>query len=307
MIKKLSALLVDPQIATRSRLKEAIKSFVLRASITQVRSLKEAQQKLEVSEPFDVIFLSSQSSKEELLKAVTDLRTSQHIRGARIVVTLKGEHQEGNFVSSLFRHGVHGFVCEPFSPDHLAELISVLDKKEDQQGSDAERMKGSVSFLIGDIITHLDDVSLGEAEGKVRGRSKKKLKEAAKSLQDINSLDPAMVEKLLLSKFLEAPVPKRQAKKVTKKKERIKEARLPGKLIEERISQLSLSTDKVLSIVNISKEDFNLLLEGKLPIDQARSQDLSRALGQSAHYWLNLQQEYDRYQEFLAKEAKKLR
>jgi len=67
----------------------------------------------------------------------------------------------------------------------------------------------------------------------------------------------------------------------------------PGVYLRELLDELDISARRLALHIDVSPMRISLLLRGKRPITADLSLRLERAFGMTAHYWLNLQMQYD--------------
>jgi len=67
----------------------------------------------------------------------------------------------------------------------------------------------------------------------------------------------------------------------------------PGEFLQEELEARDWTPQQFAAQLNVPSEVLHALLEGKQVIDADMAARLSRALGSSAAYWLNLQHAYE--------------
>ena len=67
----------------------------------------------------------------------------------------------------------------------------------------------------------------------------------------------------------------------------------PGYYIEEFVDESGLTKEGFAEKVEMSSEDFELLIEGKKSLSEDMAVKLARVMGTSVEYWMNLQNRYD--------------
>ena len=75
----------------------------------------------------------------------------------------------------------------------------------------------------------------------------------------------------------------------------------PGETIKDELEERGWTQQDLSDITNISPKDINHLLNNKISISTEMAKLLSKAFGQSANFWLNLDINYRRH---LEKESK---
>jgi len=67
----------------------------------------------------------------------------------------------------------------------------------------------------------------------------------------------------------------------------------PGWTVAELMQKRGLTPDELATNLELTLEEFQQLLSGKLPIDQTLASKLEQALGAPAGFWLALQHSYN--------------
>ena len=88
-----------------------------------------------------------------------------------------------------------------------------------------------------------------------------------------------------------------------------KEAAHPGVELQRIMTERSLTAERLLTKMNLSAADFDLLLKQQLSVNESIARELARALGKTSKHWLELQNAYDLYekQKKEAEEAKQFK
>lgn len=69
----------------------------------------------------------------------------------------------------------------------------------------------------------------------------------------------------------------------------------PGYYIEEIIEDCGLTLEEFAMKLGVTDEKLSMLISGKQKVSVDIAEKLSKILGTSVDYWLNLQREYDKY------------
>lgn len=67
----------------------------------------------------------------------------------------------------------------------------------------------------------------------------------------------------------------------------------PGEVLEDELEELSLSQADLAKHINVSLEIIRELCQGQRELSASMSMKLSRALGASPQFWLNLQNNWE--------------
>jgi response regulator RpfG family c-di-GMP phosphodiesterase len=145
---QLNALIVDPAMESRSRLKGALrheKQSSYYNKISSVSTIGQALSLLKESPEYDLILVSNSFAEEELARFVTEAAATREDRYAFIVV-LKPEMQNAAVVLGRMMVGMHGFLCEPFSLDSLMEITEAARKVQEE--NEERRLLASLPILV---------------------------------------------------------------------------------------------------------------------------------------------------------------
>lgn len=199
------ALIIDPDLATRNRLKQAASSVVNFGKIYIVSSLRDATSRLQDGETTDVVFLSQSFSNEERLRFIQEAKQLPAGRDTAYVLVMRAKEQDSAHVAQNMLGGADGMLFEPYSVQSLVEttILATSIKSQRQQF----REKAALSLLISDIARQLDLVALVRKAGIEPGNSMKKLRELAAPLKQLSPERLALYQEVAVKSFSEAAVP----------------------------------------------------------------------------------------------------
>lgn len=203
--EKFEAIIVDPDIDSRMRLKQATTAVHNFGKVYQLNTPKEALEKLCSGERADVIFVSHRFDEGMVKDFIAEGKKSQGGQDAAYILVLKAKDQGGSVVAQSMLMGVDGMLFEPYSVDQLVEITQLASRVRKER-SDA-RAEAAIKILVNEMMNHLDAVAGNLAKDLEAGRSVKSLKDAAATIPT----DPEQFKKYLDiggEMFINAPTPK---------------------------------------------------------------------------------------------------
>jgi DNA-binding NarL/FixJ family response regulator len=216
-VNKYDAIIIDSDIETRMRLKQATTAVVDFGKVQQLGDAWEAIAKLKGKERCDVVFISSRLGKEDTTNFIRDAKSTPQGQDAAYVLVLKGEQDSGTVAHNVML-GADGFLVEPYSVDQLTE-ITALAARVRRERSQA-REEAALRFLLSDIM-------------KV-GRSTRKFKDLCGVLLSLQGDSRELYYQVAIDMFESAPPPRRivQAKRYSGASSRVKK-QIEDKLLDE--------------------------------------------------------------------------
>lgn len=204
--RKFESVVVDPDIESRMRLKQATASVHHFGRLVQATTLPEALEKIEASEfSFDVVFLSYRFSQEQLAAFVKSAKALKNSEDSAYVLMLRNENQDSTTVAQTMMIGGDGMLFEPYSVDYLVE-ITQLAAKVKKERSDA-RERAVIALLINDIIKQVDKVSYIKACNFDFGTSMKQLRDMCGVIAGLDQEKLPFYIKSAVEAFEAAPLP----------------------------------------------------------------------------------------------------
>lgn len=205
--QKYDALLIDPDIGSRMRLKQATTAVTNFGKVGQVSSLKEGLDRLRVGERCDVFFLSHKFTTDEITSFVKNAKgTAQGQDGAYIVI-LGGKDQSSSTVAASVMSGFDGFLFEPYSVENLLEITQIAARVRKERSR--AREEAALRLLITDMMNQIDLIAyLKQTQGE-GGRAMKKLRETCAMLKSLSPESFELYRSLAMDLFEQAPLPKK--------------------------------------------------------------------------------------------------
>lgn len=210
------ALVIEPDLDSRMRLKAAMTSVPAFKQSFQVGKVREGQQKIDTSQrPIDVVFISYRFPEEEVSEFIQYAKAAPMAQDAAFILIKRSQDQQSTSVASSVLAGADGLLFEPFSVDQLVEITRIASKVKKERS--AAREEGALKFLLLDVINQIDQVAYLKACDYETGSSMKKLKEMCAVFANLSSESKEVYNRIAIEAFESAPVPKMvfQRKKYT--------------------------------------------------------------------------------------------
>ncbi|MBX7137816.1 MAG: hypothetical protein K1X83_07510 [Oligoflexia bacterium] len=205
------AFIIDSDIDTRMRLRQATSSVQQFGKVTALNEPRDATMKLQSgAEHCDVIFLSCRFDDKEIAEFVRAAKETKFGQDAAYILVLNTNNQDSSTVANSVMLGLDGFLFEPYSVDQLVE-ITVLSAKVKKERSVA-RERIALTLMMTDMMNQLDLVAYLKSTGILPETSWKKLTEFAAPLRNLGPESFALYCDIAVAMFSNAPAPKRSFK-----------------------------------------------------------------------------------------------
>lgn len=185
-MRNYSSLVIEPDINRRGRLKSAALAINSFRRIEQVSQLQEARVKFQADTKWDVMFIASELGETDICSFITKTKEQYPDMDCAIVTILKSPEQQST-LANIILSGGHGFLCEPYSVDRLAEIVGIVARVK-EEGSQ-RRKKAAAAMLISTIIQEIDKLHLFISRGLNVEKAKRKLAEKCKTLQQFSDAE----------------------------------------------------------------------------------------------------------------------
>lgn len=289
-----------PDQGGRAKLREVLKSFLLRPNIVYEQNLRDAEAKISKGHRYDAVFVSFELGQKEIGETLAKLKSSAITKLPPFIVTMKGQKGGATGVVELYMSGVTGFITEPYTADDIIELLSSI--KENRQALEltnpGQKVRKASSFVIAETKGLLNDFARIKVNGESGGGGStvKDIKKLSTVIRELYSQDPAEYLRALLVAFDKSAPPKESAR-VKKVKKTVKQCKHPGSVIKDIIIRKGLSLEHLIENLKSDVDLFVAFLDEKANLDETLSRELSRLFGRSPVEWMVLQKEYDQYVE----------
>lgn len=224
--EKYDALICDPDITSRVRLKTATTAVPRFGRIGHCGSLAEANEALMGQLPFNVVFVSNRIPQEEITDFIKKGRQTPQGEDAAFIVMLASTAQDSSTVAENVMIGADGFLFEPYSVDSLTEITMLAAKiKRDRCRA---REAAALTLVINDAINQVDLIAQLKRRGMDLGPNMKKFREMCAIFRNLNQESFQNYATIAVDKFQAAPLPVIGKKKYSGVSDRVK------KLLEEK-------------------------------------------------------------------------
>lgn len=227
-----NALIIDPDLDTRMRLKAATTSVVEFGKVHLITSISETSRKLEAGgEAVDVMFLSYRFERADIAAFIKSAKETKTAQDAAYVLVLQTKEQDSQTVAENVMIGADGLLFEPYSVDQLVE-ITALAARVKKERSDA-REAAALKFLLKDVMHQIDLIAYLKSVGYDVGRGIRRFKQMCEVFRTLEGNSKEVYYNLAVDMFSEAPFPKKIYQKTYKGASSRVKKKMEQKLIEE--------------------------------------------------------------------------
>lgn len=198
-----NAIICDPDLDSRMRLKQATASVVEFGEVLQAGSVRDATTRL-AEVPTDVVFVSHRYGTQAA-DFIAKARTFASTRDATFIMLLPNTNGQSAIAQHML-HGIDGFLFEPYSVDSLVEITRLAARLKRERALARERV--ALSLMIQELINQFDVVTSLKAEQMDYGRSWSRLASTAAALRNLSPETLAVYYELAIKQFGEVPLPK---------------------------------------------------------------------------------------------------
>ncbi len=233
-IQKNNVMIVDPDLDTRMRLRQAMVAVPDFGLVRQCGALREALGHLQ-NDPTgcDVVFISHRFQEDsEVREFIKQLKETPSSQDAAFVLVLQEQPEQTAEFATQVATGFDSFLVEPYSVNSLVEITKLANKVKKERGESRARI--AVNLLAANMIDQLDMVAYLKSSGYEVGRSMSKLKDMAATMRQFCEDYSEVCSETLIKLFSEAPLPKKifQVKKYSGVSDRVKK-RMEQKIISQ--------------------------------------------------------------------------
>jgi hypothetical protein len=230
---KINAIIINSDLETRMRLKQASASVPMFGPVRQVGSLWEGSMQLDSEvNPCDVLFIADRFPVEDITEFIIKTKEKKQGQDAAFVLVLQSKEDSNSKMAELMVKGFDGFLVEPYSVDCLVEITQLAARVKKERG--VARARLAITMVLRQMMEQLDLVAYLKGCGYEVSKSLVKLKELGARLQPLAEDGKEDYVALLASTFADAPLPKKpfQTKKYGGVSQRVKR-RMEEKVIKE--------------------------------------------------------------------------
>lgn len=204
------AIIIDPHLESRTRLKEATKALNLFHNVNSSSSFTEAEKQLKAMKRCDLFFISERLSGLELQDFMRRVRNPESAetlgtRDSAFVVVLESNGRDSKALVDRVLNGADGILCAPFSVQALIDTTEIAERVKRERGH--AREKAAIRLFVRELIDQIDHMSHVRRAGYEPGISVKVFRDMCSVL---GKLDARLIETYLetaLTLFPEAQIP----------------------------------------------------------------------------------------------------
>lgn len=303
MLKNFDCIVLLSDSGSRARLREVLQHVALHTRVHVVPSEPLAIDIVTSTESLDSVFISSDWDEERVCKFIEDVREKgKHLpKPPLIMMTVDSAHSDISFIAPFFTAGVHGFIGEPFCTEQIVEILERLASKPVNEVVDESKKPALLQFAVGQALKTVDFLAdrLIVRPGKPDVMAMRQLRRVHQTLASLSSgrLDEYFEQLINKTINLEPPKPPQVDNRSRRRAVEEKIPVHPGVLIQQEMSRRRIANEHLLKSLKWTEADLDGLLQQKVALSEEQSRDIARVLGQTANYWLGLQQAYDTWQQ----------
>ncbi len=203
---RFNVLIVDPDSASRNRLKQVALALTTFQKVQQSTNLNDALIRGESShELYDVIVMSYLFPTEEINKFIKDAKKTKQGSEWAFVTVLRSADQQNEIIANSVISGIDGFLFEPYSADNLREMAE-LTAKVKKQNSD-KRKRIAMRILLTEVAGHVDALAFYRSKGKESASATKKMNDACDRLGNFKNENFELYVDEMINVFGSMPPP----------------------------------------------------------------------------------------------------
>jgi hypothetical protein len=206
-LEKYDAIIINPDMATRMRLKQVCASVVNFGRIIPLGSVYEAMQRLkdENETPTQIIFIGHQVGHEQTAAFIKEAKTAKNGQDAAFILVLPTKDQASSDVAQAMMIGADGVLFEPYSVDILVEItvISARVRRERWVG----REETAYKLLINDLMAQLDMLAFSKSAKYEVGPALKLFRQATAVIGTLEPESLDIFHRIAVDAFENAQIP----------------------------------------------------------------------------------------------------
>lgn len=290
----LSIFIINPDLGSRSRLREILKSCVYKATSSWVQTIREAEERLESLSEVDVVFVSFSINDKDILGLIRKAKELFGIECPTFIITIERQSQDTSAaVTALYLEGASGFIAEPYSTEELTTLLGAVQSHKEKVDSIVKQRKAT-KFLLHEAMKRVDQLAKVVATGSANGGfALRELKSISESIGVLYSQNPELYAEIAVDVFESVPAPVSDLSAQRKRRQKKKQIQHPGKTVLEIMNERQLTIERLTPSIKVNIAEFEAFIQGARAVDDEFSRELSRLFGKTARDWLKMQKEYD--------------
>lgn len=146
-MKFFDAIIVEPDIGARERLKLATTALPEFRKVVPVKSFNECVLNYSRTRPpWDVVFVTFRLGRQEALAFCAEARSFDSFQDCAFILVLKSNDVSDSDIATSVAGGVDGLLCEPFSAEGLRECTKIAIMVKVNNGK--QRVKVALGVVI---------------------------------------------------------------------------------------------------------------------------------------------------------------
>lgn len=202
---KYDAFVVDPDLNSRMRLKQATIAVSTFGAVHLVGTLNEALAKMQNSGHCDVVFVSHRFDRAEVTSFIKKCKETKCGQDSAYVLVLQSNSGESAAIAQSVLGGADGMLFEPYSVDYLNEITDLASRVRKER-TDA-REKVAIGMLLQDIMSQVDQIAYLKSCSMDPSRAYKKLQETCTVLQNLSPCSGESYYQIAVDAFENAKMP----------------------------------------------------------------------------------------------------
>ena len=200
------ALIVDAELDSRMRLRQAASNLPQFSHVTMANSLPVAVSNLEGDANCDVILLRPSFPEKDMELFIQKCKQTKQGQGCALILVVRNKHSDTGSIARSFAGGVDGFLSEPYSVETIQQIFEIAAALKQKKME--TRCRAAIEVMLKKIVTVLDMAAQEERFGKGTG-VKRELAHLCRALHELASVDPDAYQSLLVSVFesVQPPAP----------------------------------------------------------------------------------------------------
>ena len=146
--------IVDADLESRSKLKQAAREINCYGAITSVNYLSEAYEYLNNKQDCDLVFISNAFQQDDIVSFLNQARETDKGSACSYILVMKAGKRESTDVAKSMVAGFNSMLLEPYSVDSMVE-ISKLARKIKVEAYE-KRARAASDLVIPTLIKEID-------------------------------------------------------------------------------------------------------------------------------------------------------
>ncbi len=201
---RFNVLIVDPDSASRGKLKQAALSLGKFNKVHTTSSTDEALGKTDGVDVIDVVFISYRFSEQQIKEFIAKCKTSKAGAEWAFILVVQAAGQSNEAVANALLGGANGFLFEPYAADDLRAIAELTAQVKSE--NEDRRKRAAAMILFAEVISHVDAMAVLQAKGRDIKMAKKRLEEKSKALANLKKTDPTIFIESAIEAFGKAPL-----------------------------------------------------------------------------------------------------